>query len=1555
MKKNDSLKKAIKLNSLICFFSLTSLFTLLSIHSKAQTYCLPTYGTGSASGDYISLVEIPTTSLNNVSGASSNPFYTFFPNTGASTATLNISSNYSLNVAGGTYGTCYISCWGDWNQDGVFDPSEFIGVSPNVGSLTTAGFTSGITIPSYAMSGVTRLRFRSSDTSPGPGASEACNATNSSYGEGEDYEVYLMPLPPCSGAPVGGNATASNTLICTNTAFNLSLNNNSLSSGISYQWQSSPDGSVWTNVGTAQQSYQLSISSLTASTYYHCISTCTSFTQTSTSTPILVTLNPLINCYCLPSYALNCANGDKFSDFSIANVVFQPSNCDLNGFSDSTSSAFTVVNLTAGNTYSLQANIANSGNGGNMAAGVWIDYNQNGTFDTYEFTYLGNGGTQIYTNNLTVPITAPSGSVRMRLKLDANYATSSTVLDPCNNNNFSNYGQILDYKVNITAAPVCSGAPNAGDAVSTETAVCQNVPYTLDLINNSVASNITYQWQSSLNGTVWTNLGAVQNTIPYSVSTQSTTTYYRCITTCTTSAPISSTSTPVMVTQNLPTACYCVPDNIYCSYMQITNVLFETINDNPICGLNGYSDNTSTVATVSLTANQTYTISSIINSQFGTGYLVGWIDFNQNGNFDFDEYHDLGNTSSSFTLTGNINVPFTAIAGNTRMRLKVISSSSPESYIDPCLAMGFDGQVLDYLIHINPIAACTGTASAGDVTTTYTAICENRPFTLNLTNNAIASNIYYQWQSSTDNVNWVNLGSSQTTVPYSIPSQSITSYYRCLTTCLSSSITSASTTWTVTQNAATDCYCIPDPMDCSLDGVIKYVSFATMTNTSSCGANGYSDFTSTVPSATVVAGQTYTITTVLGYNFGEHAHAWIDCDPNGTKGVFESSEYTDLLTNNGNDTITYNITIPVNATLGTTRMRVRNIISYSLGSSDACSTPTFMPKSALISNVTGSIAEGESEDYLVTILPPDCSVINPPPTIPITGSTNICLGQSTVLDFSSSMPIATGLTYQWKESTGGAYSNVGPNATTFTASPTVNTSYFCEVICNGTTIKNTDTVFVNISSLTISPVVTNSVCNGACNGSITLNATSSSSIIYNWQPAFTSTTDVASGLCAGSYTATITDGQGNCAITNTFVITQPSPFSVSIAGSSSVMCEQLEDTLKSTITGGLAPLSYNWIQLPSTTVSTSADYTYTTSIGVFGYGLTVTDANNCAANSNTISITVNPSSNLSGTVTVFPNTSTPVAGYVTLYRYEPFYVRFDSITYQNIGAAGDYNFVSFTAGNYIVKATPSATNMQVAYGDTAVNWKTANQIIHGCAVNDIQNIQVKPFINIGLGSGPGTLTGVITETVGFVPQRAFGSTSNTSYYKPTVPGTPIGGIVVKGGKNPGGQMFTQTITGPEGTPTAGQYTITGLPYGDYFILVDIPGLDTNNTYHVKITPSDTVFNNLDFTVDSIQINPLNPTDVGVHEINTIESKIKIYPNPASSHVTIQYNLQSSSVVKIELFDILGKSVKTLLPSTQQPKDAYKTSWLLDDLKSGLYFIKMNINGSESTIKLSVTN
>jgi hypothetical protein len=108
-------------------------------------------------------------------------------------------------------------------------------------------------------------------------------------------------------------------------------------------------------------------------------------------------------------------------------------------------------------------------------------------------------------------------------------------------------------------------------------------------------------------------------------------------------------------------------------------------------------------------------------------------------------------------------------------------------------------------------------------------------------------------------------------------------------------------------------------------------------------------------------------------------------------------------------------------------------------------------------------------------------------------------------------------------------------------------------------------------------------------------------------------------------------------------------------------------------------------------------------------------------------------------------------------------------------------------------------------------------------------------------------------------------------------------------------------------------------------------------------------------VDSAKINPIPYSGVGINDLIAKEHHIKVFPNPASNYVTIEYNLQSNSLVKIELFDVLGKLVKSILPATQQSIDTYKTTWQLDEFRSGLYFIKMTINGSESTIKLSISN
>lgn len=255
-------------------------------------YCTPTYATGTGFGDYISVVEIPTTTLSNPSGASVTPFYTKYPQSGSTTGTLAAGNTYSMNVAGGTFDDCFIRGWIDYNQNGIFEASETIGVSPNAGLLTTVSFN--FTVPNGATAGTTRMRMRSSDTSPGPSDAQSCGATNSAFGETEDYDITIVLPTPCSGTPVPGNTTASATTVCDGDPFDLGITANfSLSSGISYQWESSADDITFSPISGATNSTLTT--SASTSTYYHCVVTCSNTGFSGTSISILIAVNPLPN------------------------------------------------------------------------------------------------------------------------------------------------------------------------------------------------------------------------------------------------------------------------------------------------------------------------------------------------------------------------------------------------------------------------------------------------------------------------------------------------------------------------------------------------------------------------------------------------------------------------------------------------------------------------------------------------------------------------------------------------------------------------------------------------------------------------------------------------------------------------------------------------------------------------------------------------------------------------------------------------------------------------------------------------------------------------------------------------------------------------------------------------------------------------------------------------------------------------------------------------------------------------------------------------------------
>lgn len=1346
-------------------------------------------------------------------------------------------------------------------------------------------------------------------------------------------QLQFQSTTPCSGTPNAGNAISSVSNFCANTPFNLSLTNNTVDQGISYQWQSSPDGSSWTNLGTSQNFSSLSTNT-NASTYYQCVVTCSNSALSSTSTPVFVTLNPPLACYCTPNYTLDCSN-DYISNFSISNIN-TPVVCSPTGIIDSTSSTTSIIDIAGGQTYTLSATVNTSGSNGDGVFGAWIDYNQNYTFDSNEYIKLGYGGSGTYTAIVNAPLTITNGAVRMRLMADVNHAYSNTMQSACVNINFTFAGQIIDYQVNLIQATPCSGTPNAGNAVATSTLVCPIDTVDLSIQNQDVISGATYQWQSSTDLVSWINIGAIQSEIAYTVGNQLVTTHYRCVVTCTSSAT-SSTSTPITVTQKPATSCYCVPEDLNCSNSQITNVLFETLNDNPTCSGNGYSDNTALPA-VNLNANQSYTISCNTNSTFSDYMSISsWIDFNQNGIFESIEETAIG-TSTTGILTQTINIPYTALAGNTRMRIKMLANYMPITSISPCSSTYYDGQVLDYMVNITAVAPCSGTPNGGNATSTNTRVCSSNTFTLDLTGNSIASNITYQWQASSDNINWTNLGAPQSVVPYIVTNQLAETYYRCLLTCNSTSLTASSTSIKVEQTSLALCHCIPVQTECN-SSYISNVAINTLSNTSTCSSsNGYTDYTTnSAITTTLTIGQAYTATITLSNQFYGNVSAWIDYNQDGS---FDASEYTYLGDPGGspvgNYTVSNNISIPANALQGITTLRIRNIENITLGDGDACFSPVYGDPGSEYYEY------GESEDYLITLVAPDCSTLNYPPTAILSGNTELCSGQSSSLTINPSINTGAGLTYQWYSTESGAWSTYGSTVTvgSIAVTPTVSSSYYVEVACHGTLMVATDTILVNYHPINISPISTSPTCSGDCNGSITLNAIApgATSMDYSWSPSV-STGDIASNICAGTYTVNISSSFG-CSNTFTYTLNEPSQLLNSIGGNT-LVCLNSNSTYSSSVSGGVTPYNYAWATSTNTLASTTANYDYVSSTtGNNAVWLTVTDANGCSVVSNTISTTTPPSTSISGTVTTYP--ATAVAGRVVLFQYLPFYTKFDSVAGQNLGANGDYNFASFDAGTYIVKAIPAASNLQVAYGDSALMWKDAKHIIHDCIANDVQNINVKALSTFST-TGSGSLSGMIYEGQGY------GQRTN-SVNQTAAPGQPIGGIIVKGGRNPGGQMFVQTITSSNGT-----YTLSGLPdnaFGEsYFVMVDIPGLDTNNTYHKVITVTNSNYTNLDFVVDSAKVTPVNA--VGVRNIQFAENKVVIYPNPTNQLINIKYTLTHSSTIQVELCDMLGKVVKQLMPSSYQHEGTYVKSWDMNEINNGMYFIKLTIDDKESSTKISV--
>ena len=81
--------------------------------------------------------------------------------------------------------------------------------------------------------------------------------------------------------------------------------------------------------------------------------------------------------------------------------------------------------------------------------------------------------------------------------------------------------------------------------------------------------------------------------------------------------------------------------------------------------------------------------------------------------------------------------------------------------------------------------------------------------------------------------------------------------------------------------------------------------------------------------------------------------------------------------------------------------------------------------------------------------------------------------------------------------------------------------------------------------------------------------------------------------------------------------------------------------------------------------------------------------------------------------------------------------------------------------------------------------------------------------------------------------------------------------------------------------------------------------------------------------------------------------LEVYPNPFSDQTTIAINLEKESNISIQLYDLTGKQVVTVLQTNLQTAGEHQ--YLLDasHLETGIYILMIHIDGKLQSKKLSI--
>ena len=467
----------------------------------------------------------------------------------------------------------------------------------------------------------------------------------------------------------------------------------------------------------------------------------------------------------------------------------------------------------------------------------------------------------------------------------------------------------------------------------------------------------------------------------------------------------------------------------------------------------------------------------------------------------------------------------------------------------------------------------------------------------------------------------------------------------------------------------------------------------------------------------------------------------------------------------------------------------------------------------------------------------------------------------------------------------------------------------------------TDTfVVVNITTFSYTSILSADSCN-LTNGAIDLTLTGGTApITFAWSNG--ATTEDISGLSAGSYNVTITDGSG-CIDVASFTVNTSSSFASSGAITND-SCGLGMGAVDITTTGGTTPFTFAW--------SNGATTEDISGLSNGMYTVTITDGSGCSI-VDTFTVTNTTTFTAAGVVTD-DNCNTGIGAIDISVAGGTAPITFtwsNGATTEDVSslaggiytvtitdASGCSEMQSFTVNNTTTFSYTSAvTNDSCSVGMGAVDLTTTGGTApftftwsNGATTEDIT----------GLSAGMYTVT--ITDGSGCAAVDSFAIGNTLSF--------TASGIVSDA------SCLTCTDGAIDITATGdAPFTFT---WSNGATTEDINNLLTGG-YSVIVTGASGCSDSLYFFVNY-------PVGIDAADVSWY---VNLYPNPANEEFTLEYNFKTNSKVKFTIYNVIGEIVHDEIIKQTQGKITLDAEFM----ETGIYFIQLTSEDRRENLKLII--